>query len=169
MILTINPAAVVNAGVDQIICSNQTISLAGVISGGATSAIWSGGAGTYVLDNTVLNPTYTPTPAEISAGTLTLTLTSNDPVGPCGPASDQVLITINQIPVVNAGNDQTICSNATANITATLTGGASTGIWTTSGSGTFANATSLNTTYTPSTADISLSSITLTFTSADPT
>jgi hypothetical protein len=169
LVLTINPAAVVSAGLDQTICSNQTVSLAGVISGGATTVLWSGGAGSYNSSNTALNPIYTPTPAELGAGILTLTITSNDPTGPCGPASDQVQITINQIPVVNAGPDQTICSNAVANISATLTGGATTGTWTTSGSGTFANNTSLNTTYTPSTADYPLPNLTLTFTSADPT
>ncbi|HNC44761.1 MAG TPA: NHL repeat-containing protein, partial [Acidobacteriota bacterium] len=37
--------------------------------------------------------TYTPTPAEVSSGSVTLTLTADDPPGPCGSVSDTVTIT----------------------------------------------------------------------------
>jgi hypothetical protein len=38
--------------------------------------LWSGGAGTYNPNNTTLNAVYTPTAAERTAGTVTLTLTT---------------------------------------------------------------------------------------------
>jgi hypothetical protein len=42
----------------------------------------------------VLNTTYTPSSADITAGSVTLTLTSNDPGGACpGAASDQMILT----------------------------------------------------------------------------
>ncbi len=68
---------------DQTICSTGTATLAGIIGGSAASATWSGGTGTYAPNNTTLNAVYTPSAAEITAGTVTLTLTTNDPAGPC--------------------------------------------------------------------------------------
>jgi len=67
---------------------------------------------------------------------------------------------------VNAGPDQTICSTAA---TVALTGASATNAlsyqWTTSGTGTFANPTSLTAaTYTPSAADIATGQIQLTLT-----
>jgi gliding motility-associated-like protein len=58
---------------------------------------------------------YTPSAAEISAGSVTLTLTTNDPdgAGGCDVGQDQVTITINARPsMANAGPDQTnvLCS-----------------------------------------------------------
>ena len=55
----------------------------------------SGGAGSFNPNNTTTNATYTPTAGEITAGTVTLTLTTDDPSGPCGPVNDSMVITIN--------------------------------------------------------------------------
>jgi hypothetical protein len=74
----------VDAGSDQAICAGSIVTLAGTVGGGASSGTWSGGAGTF-SDRGDLNATYTPTPAEITARTVTLTLTTNDPDGPAGP------------------------------------------------------------------------------------
>src|SRR2546426_8069212 len=96
MVTTINPVATANAGVDQTVCaSSATVTLAGSVGGAASSGTWSGGSGTFNPNNTTLNATYTPSAAEITAGTVTLTLTSNDPAGPCGVVSDTMVITIN--------------------------------------------------------------------------
>src|SRR6478735_4014621 len=68
---------------------------------------------------------------------------------------------------VNAGLDVTICSNQMIN---SLGGSASKGAsvnsiaWTTSGTGTFSNPTSLTAYYTPSAADKAAGSVTLTLT-----
>jgi len=105
--ITINPAATVNAGADQIVCSGQTVTLSGVIGGGATSATWSGGTGNFANASSPAT-TYTLGPGETSA---TLTLTTDDPAGPCGAASDQMTITVNPTPVVTSTNSGIICSN----------------------------------------------------------
>jgi hypothetical protein len=89
---TVSSPPTVNAGDDQTV-STAYANLDGSISGSANTGAWSGGAGTYSLDNTSLTATYTPTAAERLAGTLTLTLTSADPDGPCGSATDQVALT----------------------------------------------------------------------------
>ncbi|MFZ2339144.1 MAG: PKD domain-containing protein [Bacteroidales bacterium] len=91
-------AATVNAGPDQGICAMASAILAGSIGGSATSATWSGGAGTFAPNNTTLNAVYTPSPAERAAQSVTLTLTTNDPAGICLPVNDQVTISIGTMP-----------------------------------------------------------------------
>lgn len=90
--------ATVDAGPDQSVCATASVTLAGVIGGGATTATWSGGAGTFNPDNTTLNAVYTPSAAEQAAQSVTLTLTTDDPPGLCPVVSDQVIIEIGTLP-----------------------------------------------------------------------
>src|SRR5215813_14429451 len=83
------------------------------------------------------NAKYTPTAAEIAAGSVTLTLTTNDPVGPCPALSDQMKITIDPITVVNAGPDQTVCSSSPqVQLQGSVSGTVTTGTWS-GGAGSF--------------------------------
>jgi hypothetical protein len=167
--ITVDPAATVNAGPDQVVCGNTTITLAGSVGGSATSATWSGGAGTYNPNASTLNAVYTPTAAEVAAGTLRLKLTTNDPNGICGPALDEVEIKFEQFPVANAGVDQTICAGSVVQLAGSFGGSATSATWTTSGTGTFSpNATSMTAIYTPSASDITTGTVTLTLTTNDP-
>src|SRR5207244_1268609 len=112
MVITINPVAIANAGPDQTVCaSNPTATLAGSVGGAASSGTWSGGTGTVSPNNTTLNATYSPSMAEITAGTVLLTLTTDDPNGPCSAVSDTMVITVNLAAIVNAGLDQTVCAS----------------------------------------------------------
>ncbi|GAB3915521.1 hypothetical protein GCM10028826_30750 [Mucilaginibacter boryungensis] len=113
--ITINPVATVNAGIDQIVCSGQTVTLNGTIGGGATSATWSGGTGTF-SNNLSPATTYTLGPGETS---VTLTLTTDDPAGPCGAVSDQITITVNPTPVVTSAASAVTCNNTAQNYTIT--------------------------------------------------
>ncbi len=148
----------VNAGVDQIVCQNDfPVNL----SGSGSPATWSGGLGTFVPNNTTQNAKYTPSAAEITAGSVTLTLTTN-PIAFCSSVSDQVVITLKSAPTANAGADQAVCGNSsTFNISGTVTN-ATGGSWTTLGSGTFIpNSNALVGSYQPSSSDISNGSTTL--------
>ncbi len=88
MTIAFTAAPVVNAGAAVSLCANNAqVSLSGSVTG-ATGGIWSGGTGTFNPDNTTLIATYTPTAAEIAAGTLTLTLTSTGN-GTCSPVTKQ--------------------------------------------------------------------------------
>ncbi|MBI4748116.1 MAG: putative Ig domain-containing protein [Acidobacteria bacterium] len=101
IVQSVNPAATTNAGPDQTVCAdNPAVTLAGVIGGGAATGTWSGGAGSFSPDANTLNAVYTPSTGEITAGTVTLTLTTDDPSGPCGAVSDTVTITIVNCTVV---------------------------------------------------------------------
>ncbi len=108
--VTINPAATANAGVAQGTCLGSSVTLAGSIGGGATSATWSAPSGTFSNPSS-LTSTFTPT----VAGPVTLTLTTNDPdgAGPCAAATSTVVITANAIPtVVTASGGGTFCGSA---------------------------------------------------------
>lgn len=168
MTITINPIAVIDAGADQTTCVGGTITLAGILGGSSTIGTWTGGTGTYNPNNTTANAIYTPSAAEEAAGTVTLTYTSDDPAGPCSAVSDQMIITINQLPTVNAGLDQTICAGSTAPLSGVIGGAATMATWS-GGTGTFApNNTTLNAVYTPSAAEVAAGTVTLTLTTDDP-
>jgi len=105
----IESAIVIDAGADQncLASTTTTINLSGSVSGlGVTTGTWSGGTGIFA-DATSLTTTYTPTTTEIEDGYIVLTLTSGDPAGPCGPVSDQIIITFN--PPAPTAIDYTIC------------------------------------------------------------
>src|SRR5690606_24727795 len=68
--------------------------------------------------------------------------------------------------VVDAGADQNLCADDVVELNGSVSGGSTTGIWTSNGSGTFEpNDTDLNATYVPSVGDLALGSVTLTLTS----
>ena len=98
--ITVNEAVIVDAGPNDTICQGNFVALAGSISGGIGTGAWVGGAGTFNPNRNTLNATYTPSGAEIAAGTVKLTLTSGDPAGPCGPVSDTMRITIYKAVVI---------------------------------------------------------------------
>jgi hypothetical protein len=140
-------------------------SVTGTVNGGA----WTGGTGNFNPGRSSLNPTYTPSAAEIAAGSVTLTLTSVASTGPCPPASDQVTIFISPAVSVNAGADQITCAvTPQVQLSGVLGNGATSGTWS-GGNGTFSpNANTLNALYMPSVAEVAARSVTLTLTTNDP-
>jgi hypothetical protein len=168
MVLTINPDATAYAGVDTSICSGNSYKLSGSVGGGASGLTWtSNGTGTFD-DNTSASATYFPSTADISSGSVILTITSNDPAGPCNAASDDMTLIINPIPVANAGLDMSICSGNQYTLNGSIGGGASSAMWTSTGSGTFDNASALNANYTPSANDITNGTVQFTLITNDP-
>ncbi len=165
VVITITPAPTVNTGADATVCANAPqVTLGGSFTV-ATGATWSGGAGTYLPNANTLNAVYTPSLAEIAAGSVTLTLTSTGN-GLCTAVNDAMVITVTAAPVVNAGVDQTNCANdLTVALSGSVTGTATTGIWSTSGTGHFTPSPSvLNATYVASSADSLAGGVTLTLT-----
>src|SRR5690606_12388272 len=164
MTITITPAPVVDAGDDVIVCANDPeVELDGAISV-ATGGTWSGGNGSFFPNENDLEAVYTPSAGEIAAGEVTLTLTSIGN-GNCIAVSDEVTITITPAPVVDAGDDQTLCNN---NATAQLDGSvtiASGGQWSGGLGGFSPSSTALDAEYTPSSAELIAGSVTLTLTS----
>ena len=128
----------------------------------------SSGTGSFTNSNSLTTCTYTPSAADTTAGnvTLTLTVTGN---APCGNATSTKTLNITG-PTASAGTSLSTCSTTGAiNITAGASATNYTSVtWTSNGTGTFTNANSLTTcTYTPSAADISAGTRTLTLTASN--
>jgi gliding motility-associated-like protein len=160
VVLTVNPVATANANVDQTVCVGGSITLAGTVGGSATTGTWSAPTGTF-SNASSLTSTYTPT---ITSGTVTLTLTSNDPAGPCPAVTDIMVVTVNPVATANANVDQAVCAGGTVTLAGAVGGSATSGTWS-APTGTFSNASSLTSTYTPS---ITSGTVTLTLTTNDP-
>src|SRR3989454_1159933 len=98
--------------------------------GEAWAVPWGGGNGSFSPNASTLNATYTPTAAEVAAGSVPLTLTTNDPAGPCEAVSDQMTITFNPAATADAGLDQTACaSSPSVQLNGSVGGAASSGSW----------------------------------------
>ena len=98
IVVTIDPAAVVELDSDVTLCSTETVDLAGIgasIQGGASSGTWSS-SGSGAFDDTAFGTgtTYTPSEADIDAGSITITLTSADPTGSCTEDSASITVSI---------------------------------------------------------------------------
>lgn len=158
-----------SAGVDQSICADGSVTLDGTIGGGATTASWSTSGDGNFDDPNLIDATYTPGASDISNGTVNLAITTDDVGGNCPVATASVSISIEPEATAFAGTDQVICEDQTASLSASIGGSASSGTWSTSGDGNFANTNALATTYTPGANDISNGMATLTLTTDDPT
>jgi gliding motility-associated-like protein len=159
---------IANAGPDQVMCKTAPfVQLAGNVSGGTTTGIWStSGTGTFSPSANQLTGEYIPSAADRAAGSVTLTLVSTSK-DDCTIATDNTTIKFQLTPASDAGPDQSVCSQSTA---VQLNGKiliAGDGIWSTSGTGTFApSATQVNggvsPVYVPGAADITAGKVTLT-------
>jgi len=165
--LTFLPSVTVYAGVDATVCSGGsiTINTATASNYEPTSISWaSDGTGTLV-DNNTLFPTYYPSAADITAGSVILTLTA-DGFAPCDtPESDDMTLFISASPIVSAGADTSVCAGNDLYLENAIANNYSSLVWTTSGDGSFSpNKYVLNPTYNFSAADLALGSVTLTIT-----
>lgn len=120
--ITIVASPTMNAGADQTVCEAASITLTDAGTG-STSLSWNNGVSNGVAFNA-------------PSSTTTYTVTGTNAAG-C-TSTDQVVITVKPLPVVNAGADQTVCQGVTANLTGTVTGGSCIMSLTTSG-GSFAS------------------------------
>ena len=97
--ITVDPFPAVNAGPDQTVCEGTSVTLSAT---GGTSYIWNNGVSQGVP--------FTP-----SVGTVTYTVTASN--ASC-TSTDQLIVTVNPIPVVDAGVDQTVCEGASVVLSA---------------------------------------------------
>jgi len=135
-----------------------------------SSILWSSPtnpSGSNFANPSSLVTTYTFTPLDIQNQGVMLKLTATGSGGCTGESfTDSIAVHILS-PIVQAGPDLNSCENLAVQLNGTISGGASTGTWTSSGTGTFNDPTLLNAQYTPSLADIAAGSVTLTLTSTD--
>jgi len=166
MTLTIQLLPIADAGDDATICEDGSFELNGATAENYSSLSWAGGDGTFDVD-TDLNPTYTPGTADIAAGTVDLCLTA-EPVDPCSTSDEDCMtLTIQLLPIADAGADATICEDATHTLSDASAENYSSVTWTTDGSGSFDDENVINATYSPSVDDILAGSVELCLT-AEP-
>lgn len=97
--VTVNPAPTINAGQDQTVCQGANVTLSGT---GGSSYTWNNGVNNGVAFVPNATTTYTVTGTNANGCTNT----------------DQVTVTVNALPTVNAVNNQTLCTGASASAVA---------------------------------------------------
>jgi len=138
----------VTAGASLVLCSSETIiNLNGSVTGATTSGTWTTtgfGGFTPSADNPVTD--YNISSADVSAGTIYITLTSTGNGG-CLPEKDSIQVTFLDEPVVTVTANDSVCSNLSLlDLTGTVSLGFTTN-WTTSGFGSVVAPASLTTQY----------------------
>ncbi len=161
MVLTIQPATYAYAGENATICNNAPYTVNDAIATGYTSILWSHNGQGTLSDETTLTPTYTPAVNETGVVTLTLALTG---IEPCGNATATVQLTLQPALIASAGPDLYTCEGASILVSQAAAQNFSSVTWTSTGTGTFDDASLVNPTYTPSVADIEAGTVTLTMT-----
>jgi PKD repeat protein len=151
--LIIEKLPLANAGPDATICENFPYTLAGSAQNASTYLWTTSGDGAFSNPG-ILNAVYTAGVIDKSAGSVRLVLTVSGSQHCINEISrDTMKLMFNPFPIVNAGNDTTICSNLAVNVNGTSQHSSATE-WTTNGDGTFTNPFALNTIYHAGPADI---------------
>lgn len=142
------------------ICLNDSLLLRANNIVGATYQ-WRGVNG---FNSTVRNP-FINAASLSDTGQYSLAVTVNG----CVSDTSYTQVLVDRPAVVNAGNNQMVCANnALVNLVGNISGGSTTGTWSTNGTGRFGTRTiSLNNTYLPSSLDTALGLVQLTLTSTN--
>ena len=160
--LNITALPTANAGDDATVCLGNAFQLTGTAQNYGTIEWTSSGTGTFSSPSS-LTAIYTLSAADISAGTVTLSITASA-ISPCTISStDNLILIVQELPTSNAGIDATICQTETQPLSGSATNNAGV-IWETSGTGTFSSTSSLTPIYTPGAEDILLGTVTLSLT-----
>lgn len=146
------------AGLDATICAGETHQLEGTATH-YNSLLWTTtGTGTF-SNATILNPIYTPSEADIAAGSVSLKLSA---IGPTSTVHSSKTLNINPLAVANAGIEAAICHGTELEITDAAASNYSSLLWTSSGTGSFSDSTALLPVYTPSAEDYAAGQVVLT-------
>ncbi len=139
--ITINPAPLADAGADQFLCTGSSVQIGGAPTGPVGA--------TYLWDNAAtLSSATDPNPTANPIGITTYTVTVTDILGCTN--TDDVTISINGLPIADAGPDQIICDGNSATLGGAPTGPAgSTYTW--DNAATLSSAIDPNPTATPAT------------------
>ncbi len=130
---------------------DSSVHLTAAVSGGY-KAKWSGGVGTYLPNDSALTIEYVISSAERAFSFAGLYLTTSDEN--CAPVKDSILLASATWPsvTINTPASSSVCGN-TLSLGASISGGYTSFLWSTTGSGTFTNPNTLATVYNASPAD----------------
>jgi len=160
--ITIQQPPTANAGPDGLICEGDGYQLTGMVQH-ASSFLWQTLGDGIFSDPLALNTVYYPGPGDAINGTAELSLMAN-PFVPClNSAIDFVDVDIIALPIVDAGDDISVCHTEIVQLNGSVSGS---GIisWQTDGDGQLVNPTSLSPVYYPGPEDITNGTVTITLT-----
>jgi hypothetical protein len=149
---------IASASSNSAICEGSDLNLTSSALGGTSSYsyAWSG---PNSFNAGINNPTIVGATLAAS-GIYTVTVTDAH-----GCTDDETIsATVDVAATAGAGIDQTICAGSTVSLSGSIGGSATTSTWSTSGDGSFDDASLLNAVYTPGANDISNGSVVLTLT-----
>ena len=159
--------ATVVPGASQAICSTQpTITLTGTVQSSSGTGTWTSAGSGPVSATGNSSASYSLNAGDINTGSVSFTLTSTGN-GPCPAVTNTLIVPVVLQPTVLASATPSLCSvNPVATISGTVTGGSSSGNWTSAGTGTFQSASTILTgTYIAGSGDITANGVVLTLSS----
>jgi gliding motility-associated-like protein len=161
--VTVNPTPVATASNDGPKCAGTTLNLSATSTLPGSTFNWTGPGG---FGATGANPTINNVTAA-NNGDYFVTATLNG----CSSAPVKTTVVVGNIPATaNAGRDTSYCANNNeVSLTGSISGGTTTGIWTSTGSGQFTptNTNLPDVKYKPSPADIAAGSVTINLTTTN--
>jgi gliding motility-associated-like protein len=149
------------AGPGDTICQGSSFQVTHATAVNYSRLFWiSSGQGT-LTEETTLSPTYHPSGTETGQVTLSL-IAYGAPA--CANDTSKLILLINPKPLVEAGQDDSICEGRSFRLTQAYSSNYQSLIWTNTGSGIIVDPTSATPIYIPSLADIAAGSVLLTLT-----
>jgi hypothetical protein len=125
--ITFNPVATVNSGGNGIVCAGSSYQLNGSFGGGASSVTWSSPTcpdGTCFDNVNLPNAIYTPNATDISNGSVILTISTNNPAGPCNAVSSTMTLSVLAAPTASIIPDPAlVCVGSVLSLDVNLAGG----------------------------------------------
>ena len=135
-----------SAGGSQTICQNGTATVSGATATNGTILWTETGAGSITSGATTETPTYTAAAGDAGNDViLTMTVTN----AYCAPVIATYTVHVDGFATANAGPSQSTCAGGTINLAGSIGGSATSSLWS-APSGSFSDASSLTSTYTPS-------------------
>ncbi len=166
LVVTVNSAPSVNAGINDTICSSNIFyNVNGIVNSNSQNfSTWSTLGNGSFSNASSLNTIYTLGSTDTLVGKVKLILSTN--VVGCLLETDTLQLIIAKSPIVNAGIDGQFCDNHPILVNGSVNGLTTSGVWQTFGTGMFTPNDSLLTTYyQPSALDISNGYVNLLLTS----
>jgi hypothetical protein len=99
-----SPTTTASAGMDDEICAGSTFECTGSATS-VNSVLWTTSGTGFFSNATILNPVYIASQQDIDAGSVTLTITAT---ASNGTLMDDMILTINPLPVVDLGPDVSV-------------------------------------------------------------
>src|SRR5437016_4842652 len=150
IVVTIDPAPTADAGpATGSVCAGGSFTAAATATNGGSIAWTHTGTGSFT-DATIEDAVYNPSAADITSGSVTLTMTVTG-TGAClsQAPSDNIVVTIDPAPTADAGPATgSVCAGGSFTAAATATNGGSIA-WTHTGTGSFTDATIEDAVYNP--------------------